>query len=342
VNITPKGNAMTRGSSRTARLATPGFRAVAVPLGLLLSSVTAAAAEQAAAPAAGFRCRAGDVRGVPEADALTAVEMVCSEIRRLAPGTGTYAVSLGALGRQIVLTAAREDETASITLLLETIEEVSTSAPRVAEALVGRKPLATTQRVDNLLESETRRPLSKRGSVKFATGVAGFSPLGHGGSGAGFSIGLTYAAPQLALPVALRVGWTEGAGQDKTASFFAISAGARRYFSRRDVSAFAGAGVSMLKVRASEWHLGVEWPGRGFDAERFGAAPYLEAGVEVLRLHRARLAFALQLDFPTGPLRSEGYTLYTTDAGRRQRVERVIPAESRYVVPASLGVTITF
>jgi hypothetical protein len=56
---------------------------------------------------------------------------------------------------------------------------------------------------------------------------------------------------------------------------------------------------------------------------------------------RARLAFTVHADFPTGPLRSQERPVYGWDPSRRQtRLDRVVPAESRPVVPATLGVAI--
>src|SRR5688572_22486072 len=103
--------------------------------GIFLSLVTGALPAEHSSPAA-FRCGPGEIRGVAAGDGQTAVEMVCEEIRRRSGGAGAYQVDVRSLGRRIVLTAARLDDGTSITLQLESIEETSTSAARVAEALV--------------------------------------------------------------------------------------------------------------------------------------------------------------------------------------------------------------
>jgi hypothetical protein len=318
------------------------MRNLLLSAGVFMGWTTGALAAEPARPAP-FRCEAGEIRGVPSGDGQTVVEMVCEEIKRRSGGAGSYQVDVRSLGRRIVLTAARLDDGTSITLQLDSIEETSTSAARVAEALVAKRSLAQTQRVDNLLESETRQPLSKKGSVKFAVGVGGFSPLGHGGSGAGFSIGLIYATPRFALPAMMRFGWNQRDNRGREANFSAISVGARHYFSNRDASPFAGAGFSMIRVSAHEGRYELE-PTQGyFDAARLDAAPYLEAGAEILRLHRARLSLSLQVDFPLGSLKSEEFRVYSYDPStRRSPVERVVPSQSRYVVPATLGVTLSF
>ena len=302
---------------------------------LALTAVALVPAAATPEPAA-FPCRAGEIRGVAEADGRTATELVCEAIRDRAAGAGTYEISLRSLGQQIILTAVRVDQGTSITVTLDAIEEVTTAASRVAEAVVGRHSLPSTQRVDNLLESETRVPLSKKGSVRWALGVNGFTPLGHGGSGAGFSIGLTYVTPAVSVPAEMRFGWGDE-GSRRDAAFFALSIGGRRFFSKTDVSPFAGAGLSMLRVSASQGSY--DAPGH-FEGERFGAAPYLEAGVEMLRLHRTRLALVARVDVPMGPLRSPAYSYYYYGTGGRGSATE--PARTRYVAPTTLGVTVTF
>jgi hypothetical protein len=314
---------------------TAGFRTVVVSLAVALSLATAPLGAETSA----FQCTAGASRGVPAADAQTAVEMVCEALAQRAGRTGTYEVTLRPLGRKILLTAGRLDPPGARSLQLETIEEVATAAPRIAEALVSERPLDTTQRVDNLLEFETHTTRSKQGSVRFAVGVSDFTPIGHGGSGAGFSLGLLYSAPQIALPVDLRFGWNARDAIGREASFVAVSAGARRYLSKRDTSPFVGGGLSMLHLEASEGAYGSGY----FHGERLGMAPYLETGVEILRLHRARLAFLVRVDLPTGSLRSEEYPIYVWDpALGQERMTETARSQSRYVAPASLGMTVAF
>jgi hypothetical protein len=315
---------MIDGSRETRR------RTTAWPIGLLSLAALAGSGSPSieAAEGSAFRCVAGEVRGVEPADAQTAIELVCDAIRAT-DAAGTFSVSLRSLGHDIILSAAR-DQGAPVTATLSGIEEAQTAAARLAAAVVDKHALPTTQRIDNLLETETREPLSKKGSVRFSTGVNGFTPLGHGGSGAGFSLGLIYAAPTVALPVDMRFAWNESSDGSPSASLFAISVGGRRYFSRRDLSPFAGAGFSMLRLSAEEGH----YDSGRFEGTRFGFAPYLEGGIEILRLHRARLAFGLRLDVPTGSLRSDGASDYYGQPTR--------PPSSRYVMPLSAGATIAF
>jgi hypothetical protein len=256
-------------------------------------------------------------------------------------------VSLGTLGRLVILSVERLEPRRSETVRLDGIEEVEVAAPRLARALASGETFPATQRVDNLLEGETRPTPVKRGSVKFAAGIADVETPGFGARGTGFSLGLQYATPRFSLPVDLRFAIDDD-GYDYAApqvSLFAVGVGGRAFLSRRNVSPFAGAGLGMLWLHASEGaYPGYEGAtGPYFDADTLRVAPYVEVGVEALRLHRGRLALFVRADLPLSSLESpqiryQDWDPRTNAPGR----EVVIPGESRYVVPLSIGVTVAF
>jgi hypothetical protein len=317
-----------------------GLRSLVLSIGVALTFGIAAAEEEGAPAAAPFRCRDGEIRGVPPADAQTAVELVCEAIeRRAGSAAGPYEVSVRSLGQQIILTVSGPGEGLPVTVQLEAIEEVSTSAARIAETVATGHPLETTQRVDNLLESEAYSWPTKNGAVQFSIGVGAFAPVGYGGSGADFSIGLAYATAQVALPFELRFGGTQES-DGREASFIALSAGGRRYLSKRNTSPFVGGGLSVLRISAAEGRYDASRPYH-FDGELLGVAPYVEAGVEVLRLHRARMALRLHVDLPLKSVESEAFSVYSWDSIHGETVLQV-PAERRYIAPATLGVTLAF
>lgn len=285
-----------------------------------------------------FRCGLRESRGIPEADAATAAELVCGEIRRASGAAGVYGVSLATLGRTVVVTARREAPAASVTVDVDGLEELPRAAPRIAEALVHGLGFATTQRVDNLLVAETRPDRVKKGSVKFCASVADVESLGYGARASGFSLGLTYAAPRFALPVDMRFAWNDADYGEKSFSSFSVSVGGRYYLSRKSVSPFVGGGVGILQMDASEYS-----ETGGFSDERWGAAFYAEAGVEMLRLHRGRIALLVRTDLPTTPLRREAYGYWSSyDSMSNGDGPTSVPAESRYVVPVSIGVSVAF
>ena len=290
-----------------------------------------------------FRCVLKEAGGLSAVEAGTAVGLVCDDLRRESGGQGTFEIRLGVLGSLVNVTATRLDTGESISVRAGGLEEVPLASARIAEALVHHRTLASTQRVDNLLVEETREARVKRGSVKFTLGVADLESIGHGARGAGFSLGLTYATPRFALPAEMRFAWDDNAYPEPGISLFSVSLGGRGYLSKRDVSPFVGGGLGLLWLDAH----GGEYPYPGgpssgyFQAESLGVAPYVEAGVEVLRLHRGRIALHVRADFPLAALHSEEIEVWS-EWDRPGSAPRVYPAQSRYVVPVSIGLSVAF
>ena len=290
-----------------------------------------------------FRCVLKEAGGLSAVEAGTAVGLVCDDLRRESGGQGTFEIRLGVLGSLVNVTATRLDTGESISVRAGGLEEVPLASARIAEALVHHRTLASTQRVDNLLVEETREARVKRGSVKFTLGVADLESPGHGARGAGFSLGLTYATPRFALPAEMRFAWDDNAYPEPGISLFSVSLGGRGYLSKRDVSPFVGGGLGLLWLDAH----GGEYPYPGgpssgyFQAESLGVAPYVEAGVEVLRLHRGRIALHVRADFPLAALHSEEIEVWS-EWDRPGSAPRVYPAQSRYVVPVSIGLSVAF
>ncbi|HEX9189395.1 MAG TPA: hypothetical protein VGB87_20125 [Vicinamibacteria bacterium] len=305
----------------------------------------AAPPPRAQAPEA-FHCGLTEAGGVAQADAHTAARLVCEELRRASTGQGRFGVGLAALGRVVIVTATREDTGASVSVRVEGVEEIPVAAPRIASALAEGLAFATTQRVDNLLEDEVKLAKTKKGSVKFTLGVADVESPGLGARSAGFSLGLLYASPRFALPAEIRFAFDDGQGDEPELDLFSISVGGRAYLSKRDWSPFVGAGLGVLRLAASEdQYTETGYPGpEYFYADRFGLAAYVEAGVEVLRLHRGRIALHVRADLPTWSLESDAYAVYPYWDGRGPypEPEYVRTARSRYVAPVSIGLTVAF
>ncbi len=292
-----------------------------------------------------FRCELKEAAGVSEPDAQTAARILCEQLRRTSGGRGAFAVRLAPLGKIVVVTVAQEGSANSVSVQLEGLEEIPVAAGRIAEALVHSGTLDRTQRVDNLLSSETRPLPTKNGSFKFTVGVADVESPGPGARAAGFSLGLVYTSLSFALPAEMRFAWDDAPYGEPALGLFSISVGGRRYFSKRDWSPFLGGGLGILNLHASEGQIADTGAATGyFDGERFGMAPYVEAGVEALRLHRARVLLQVRADFPTGALQSPSFETYSGwDARTGQPVSRTVhPAQSRYVVPVSIGLTVAF
>lgn len=292
-----------------------------------------------------FRCALEESRGVPEADAGTAARVVCDQLRQASGGRGVFSISLGTLGKALLVTARREEPAASVTVELQGLEEIPAVSTRLAGALVHGLAFSETQRVDNLLEVETRPARAKKGSVKFTAGVADVESIGHGARAAGFSLGLLYATPGFALPAEMRFAWDDSGSGEPSLDLFSFSVGGRGYLSKRDVSPYLGGGLGVLRLSASEGLYPEPGnPGTYFYGERFGVAPYVEAGVEMLRLHRGRIGFQVRADLPLWSLESPAMDIYVPWDGRGPYPDEAYsyPAQSRYVVPVSIGVTVAF
>jgi hypothetical protein len=293
-----------------------------------------------------FRCELTDASGVSEADARTAVQVLCDQLRQASGGRGSFGVALGTLGKAVLVTVKREEPAASVTVQLQELEEITAASPRIADALVHGLAFAQTQRVDNLLEAETRPARAKKGSVKFTAGVADVESIGHGARAAGLSLGLLYATPRFALPAEMRFAWDDSASGEPSLDLFSFSVGGRGYLSKRDVSPYLGGGVGILRLQADEGFYPYEGAqgSRYFYGERFGVAPYVEAGVEMLRLHRGRIGLQVRADLPLWSLESPAMEFYVPWDGRGPYPETAYtyPAQSRYVVPVSIGLTVAF
>jgi hypothetical protein len=292
-----------------------------------------------------FRCELKESGSLSPTDARTAAQVICAQLRRASSGQGGFGVSVATLGTLVVVTVAREGTANSVSVQVEAVEEIPVAAVRIADALVRGEGFAKTQRVDNLLQGETRPALTKKGSIKFTVGVADVESAGHGARAAGFSVGVAYVSPRFALPAEMRFAWDDTQGSEPRLDLFSLSVGGRGYLSKRDISPFVGAGLGVLRLHAAEGG----YPGSGslpqgyFDAERFGVAPYIEAGLELLRLHRGRVALQVRADWPLGELKSREIEFSSWDYVTGQPVDRVVyPARSKYLVPISIGLTVAF
>lgn len=313
--------------------------AVAAVLGLVPPSGVRTFGEEV------FRCELKEAGALHEADARTATRVLCEQLRQHSGGRGAFDVSLGTLGRLVVVTVLREDTGMSVSVRLEEIEELPVAAQRVAAALVEGRPFAATGRVDNLIASETRAPRTRDGSLKFSAGIADVESPGHGARASGLSLGLAYSSSRFALPVELRFGWDDAPYGEGALDFFAFSIGGRGFLSTRDISPFVGGGLGYLTLEARDGSYPEPGQPAGsyFSADRRGVSPYVEGGVEFLRTHRGRLALVLRADIPLGPLEQPAIPVTRWDSrGRTEIVVDTVPARSKYVVPVSIGVSVAF
>jgi len=296
------------------------------------SAVLVLATLAAPADAGPFRCEATDVAGLPAADAATAVAITCDELAAVSRRSGAYGVSLRALGESVVMIVRRLDTDESSRLVLDGLKEVPTAAHRLAEAVVLGKPIEDTRLVDNLVESEGRKLVTRSGSRKFELGVLALSGSQGTGSGGGFSLAFSYDSPTFAIPAEIR--FAHSSSGDRDMSLFSIDTGARLYLSHHDVGPFVGGGFSYLyqslsDVRDRDRYVYVE-------DSHWGPGLYAEAGVQLFRLHRGRLTAKVRADFPFYSLHPVGM-----DYPPRGRPVQIDDGK-RYLVPITFGLAMSF
>lgn len=284
------------------------------------------------APIATSRCTLGAHAGIPDADAMTAAQVVCDEIFKLgAPANAHYRVGLGKLGNVIILSVTVESSPGVTQdhkqMQLSSIEEVSVAAPRLAQAAVHGTPLQQTQTVDNIVGDEARKPRKKSGSTHFALGLIGvLPPLSAGGSPApGIDLDFSYEASNFSLNAGLR---GASGGQDQAhVGYFALTIGGRYFLTDTDIAPFIGGGMAWTTLTART---------SSFNGDNNGLGAYGEIGVQALRTHRTHLTLGLRADLPFYSLK-EGSSVYNY-ATQSYSTSNA----SLYYVPLTISLGITF
>ncbi len=260
----------------------------------------------------GWRCELGDHQGFDEADAHTAAKLVCAEIQRGGPAPGAvYRVGLGKLGSAVILSLDADVGSAhdQRRMKLSGIEEVSTAAPRIADALLHGKSTEETERPDNLTAEETKSTRRKQGQMQFAVGLFGVSP-NMKGMAPGLDLTLHYETTDFSIGAGARfAGYSSDAAK---IMYDALNIGGRYYLTPNDVTPFLGGGIAWTWLASDAF----------VNANGIGA--YVEAGVGLLRMHSAHLAIIARVDLP----------VYS--------VQRHDNASSSYYAPVSLGAAFEF
>jgi outer membrane protein W len=287
-------------------------------------------------------CRLTSSRGVNTGDAETATHMLCSEIVQAgAPAASRYRVAFGSLGSLIIVSVDREGEAPgsvadSRTMTLHGIEEIRIAAPRLAQSLVNGTPLASTQTVDNVVTDEGRVPVTKPGKMQVGLGLAGaFTPYDGMGLAPAFVGDLHYGMSQIEISGSLRFSspgsWSADGASDRsspTGGIVSLSIGGRYFTSDKEVSPYFGGGVAYSYFRLALPN--------GFDGSGSGLGVYLDAGVEILRTHKSRLAIGVRFDLPF-------FAVNDTNGTPRASLPTGAPVPGNvYFAPISVEARLTF
>lgn len=211
-------------------------------------------------------CLIGEHSGFPEADARTAALLICDELRKQgipvgdpvyrAPiSTSVYRVDLHRLGQKVLVRLSQESPVGRVTIerqiQLGNIEEMIPAAPRLVDALVHRKPIASTADVESVVEQEARMlrkiPVQTSGEI----GIFGIYGLGTSedvGVKPGLKAAVSYERPPYAVAFAFAfAGKVEIDGEEiESIEFGFLGLGGRYFFNKQNFSPYVGGGLTYI------------------------------------------------------------------------------------------------
>lgn len=261
--------------------------------------------------AAASTCSLDLAIGVDETDALAVQEVVCSEARNRRDGAA-YRVRVSKLGAQYVLQLS-SDRGPERRLVLSSLEEVPTAAPRLVESASSGVSVGETRDTDNVVGGETREAKSATSRVNVFLGMVGGGTLGAE-PGAGGMLGVAAGSSRWSFLMDLRLTGDafKSVGMfplqvaalglwkptlDAPSSFGSLSAGMRHHFFSSDTSPFFGMGLGLMHsgIRTvMDTETGTEL--RATKANGLGM--WAEAGLDVLRTSKIGGAFLVRFDAP--------------------------------------------
>ena len=208
----------------------------------------------------------GEHSGFPEADARTAALLICDELRKQGIPVGdpvyrapisasVYRVDLHRLGQKVLVRLSQESPVGRVTIerqiQLGNIEEMIPAAPRLVDALVHRKPIASTADVESVVEQEARMlrkiPVQTSGEI----GIFGIYGLGTSedvGVKPGLKAAVSYERPPYAVAFAFAfAGKVEIDGEEiESIEFGFLGLGGRYFFNKQNFSPYVGGGLTYI------------------------------------------------------------------------------------------------
>ena len=266
-------------------------------------------------------CVVGEHSGFPEADARTAVLLVCGELRKQgiraggpvydAPeGVEIYRLGLHRLGEEILVRLSHEDPIGTVLIerqiQLAGIEEMVSAAPRLVQALVHRESVNATVDMENVVEEEARVHRKIPGESLWDIGILGtFALITDADMIAkpGYSLGWFHETPSYAAGTEF---WGAGGEDDEGESFYFVSwgIGGRYFFNKRNLSPYVGGGFTHAwagydQMTGRTWNSRREYWEEEWESESGnGLGAFAVGGVEALRLTSVRLRLELRVDRP--------------------------------------------
>ena len=258
----------------------------------------------------------GDYQGIDETDVRNAALLVALELRKQGIAIGdpvyevpasanVYRVSFNRLGEKILVHLTQEMPIGTIVierqLWIANIEEMVEAAPRLVEALVHKKSIASTVDIESVVEDDAPVLRKISGESLWNVGLFGaFVPGTNFNGEFGFGAGLSYQMPTYAVETEFRM--TGGESGNDNFIFGAWSIGGRYFFNKQNISPYVGGGLALAAVN---YEMGVErnydlfWQASYYDSKSegdTGMGAYVIGGIEMLRLSRNRLKLELRVD----------------------------------------------
>ena len=280
----------------------------------------------------------GDYQGINEIDVRSAALLVAQELRKqgisvsdpvfeVPPAANVYRVAFNRLGEKIQIRLAYENPVGTIVierhLWIANIEEVIMAAPRLVDALLHKKPIASTIDMEKVTEHEARVLNKIAGESLWHIGFLGLYVPGTDILGAAaLEFGWSYEAPSYAAGTQFRFRYQEE--EDKFEadgdlfSFFSWSIGGRYFLNKKNISPYVGGGLALIGVnfetrtrvrKHKEWFGSAEryrelwgeeweWVDESNSEGANGLGAYATVGIEFLRLSQSRLNLELRVERP--------------------------------------------
>lgn len=253
-----------------------------------------------------YSCLIADRGALEEVDARTAADVVCGELVKQKAPVGRYTIRFGRLGsRTRFVVASGEEEREA---WLASLDELSVAAARVVEALLTRRTVGQTEKVDSVLASEASAPRTKHGQLSVGLSIIGATTAGVATNvSTGFGLALLYRASRYGLFAEGRATGI-GSANEKLAEL-SLGIGGHWFFSDADFAPFVGGGLQVAAYGLTK--NGSSGSGLGTFGE-IGLAGFRSSKVGVFTTARA------------------AFPLFDVDPGKG------------YVVPLTLNLGLTF
>ncbi|MCA9562846.1 MAG: hypothetical protein KC561_05115 [Myxococcales bacterium] len=251
------------------------------------------------------QCSLGSSRSVSEEAAEQVTIELCELVGRSTLTSQTnrsYQVHVRSLGDWYWVGLSEHGSDGSVLRLREaqvsTLDEVPLASMRLVLALESDTSFEETATVSTLVGGETRPYEKLPGEILVGLGLNAVGVPGTGaGSAPGMAARVGYQTPRWDVGTDFRFALSEDL------FFMDLSVGGRYFFSEASISPFVGGGVSWLIFEGGNSSETEETyvDGQGF-------ATFVEAGVELFRLHSVRLTVDVRAHLPLFTAESASYT----------------------------------